>query len=283
MPALLLPVPRCSTLTDTLRRTKQRDTQFPADADLWAAIIRAIPVTPGAQDPPLYALENSATGDTFTANAPFVRDFIEHWEETRTHTVTVAAAGTLRTFRAGSRFWDFARTWAREQARHGASAAADGATPLHGLEPQPHGSAGLPPHLATAEASVTSSLAPKDPLALTLLAWCHLVHAWNAAHESSADPPRFDAAGSTPSAAAAVTERAAAEDPAHRKSTPASTPPAASSTALYSRPVPQLTTPDNVDFAAVQRRFDQRDRRGHYWTHFMSHWNILLDQYRNYF
>jgi hypothetical protein len=280
----VIPVPRCTTLTDSLHRLRGQELQVPSNPELWEALVAAIPNTPGAQDPPLYALQDSITGDTFTANEQFVRDFIESWEEEKTHIITVAVGNTLRTFRGGARFWEFARLWSQQVAMLGSRASA---AYFAKQQQQMHSHNGtmaesgpyVPAHLAHAETHIVSSQNPRDKISMTLTAWSNLVTQWNRRSEV-----KGTAGGKAVATALRGVDHASPQDVLklvqNDDDEDDPLPPPARPRA--SAVVDPLTTLDDVDMQALHRRFERRDRSSHYWTHFMAHWHVLQAQYRNY-
>lgn len=152
---MAIAVPRYSTLSDAIQRVHTGEVKFPSDPDLWAALLAAIPLTPGSQEPPLFALEDSATKDAFNVNQQFLRDFIERWEDERSHVVTVRSSIGLRTFRAGQRFWDFV-VLSHAQAKFKGDYEGE-----------------------SSEIVATSNLAAHNELRMSLVAWTQLVERWN--------------------------------------------------------------------------------------------------------
>jgi hypothetical protein len=245
-----IPVPRYSTLTDVVQRLESNEVSFPSDKQLWAALLAAVPTSPGAQDPPLYLLEDTTTGESFTANQHFVRDFIERFEDERTHVVTLTFPAGLRTFRAGQRFWDFLVACHDQLA----------------LDPVAKEAS----ELKVGQLNVTSNLLPDVSLVLSRVAWAQIVETWNSRNGPKTGQTEWSL-GPTPGTSSKV--RGVETD---ADGLPMATRPRSAAV------LDPMTTVDDLDLAALMRGPKDGGGKGRYWQRFMKHWHVLQAEYRNY-
>lgn len=250
-----IPVPRYSTLTDVIQRVQNAEVAVPADKQLWAALLAAIRTGAGAQDPPLYLLEDSVSGESFTVNQHFARDFIERYEDERTHIITLSFPAGLRTFRAGQRFWDFLLT-CYEQISMDASTKEMS-------------------ELQSGKLTVTSNLLPENAMTFSRRTWVQVVETWNRRNGPTRKGMKWSQG---------MPVGLAEEDGDDEADTLC---PSASRSGGATRPrsgavIDPLTTLDDTELLEIMNRYNTRKEGSRYWQHFMKHWKLLQAQYRNY-
>jgi hypothetical protein len=106
-------VPRTATVVDALQkstRLKQSgttDVAFPSSTAFWKALHTAIALAPSsAQAPPHLHIEASNEGDGILVNKVFLIDFLDQWNESVTHTLTLTVGDGSRAFRAMPAMWE---------------------------------------------------------------------------------------------------------------------------------------------------------------------------------
>lgn len=270
-------IPRCTTLTDVIQRASGTEVAFPTNPAMWKSLLQAIPTTPGSQQPPLYVLEDSRTGESFVANQLFVRDFIERWSDDETHTVTVNFQGGLRTFRASTQFWDHVVAFGKLREHELPSKSTSGLFAATAAQAQLY--------------SVTSSLEVGFNVQVTADTWNELVEMWNRVNQPRGKQWIFGAT-QTPLNQARRRKVQVAEDLSEEMNLDAkSRLDETDDIDVETRPrsgaiIDPETAFDERDFDILYQQLAAKTHKGatgpRYWTHFMRQWRLLEAQYRNY-
>lgn len=106
-------VPRTATVVDALQKSTRvreqgtTDISFPSSAAFWKELHRAIALAPStAQAPPHLHIECTDHGDGILVNKVFLIDFLDQWNESVTHTLTLTVGDGSRAFRAVPMMWE---------------------------------------------------------------------------------------------------------------------------------------------------------------------------------